>query len=642
LTKFLDELLKSFDIPEVSELVLVSDTRPAARAGVSLDPIMETKLSGDDILTLLMALGGSRYVEELGPSPKQWTSRVMGFGVIGLSALQRGQEIQAKITVSKRDAKAATPAVASTPNVSPSPQVVPASQAQSAPQKLPSSPRAALSREDFDEPPKLPTRPGLAPADPPKAAPARDVRPIAVPPPSSRSVQSAAPALSASPTPMPMPAQVAPPPRRDVAPVAPPPPAPTGFGSGDSSPRAMAKTELATPVATPAAVEKAKIGPPPVSAASALAHGAPSSVVASISPPPPDGGAMFDSILFEARRQLASDLLIIAGRPVLFRIGGELRPIGDVLPPALVEANVRPLIPPRLKAQLREDGSCDFAYDSPKHGRFRVNVARHQGGLMAVFRLISRELPSIESLGLPPAIATVTNHHQGLVVFTGPTGHGKTTTMTAVVDLLNRSTTHHIITVEDPVEHLHPKKRALISQREVGTHTRSFGSALKGSLREDPDVIVVGELRDVETVRMAVAASETGHLVLGTMNTPSASKTIDRLIDLFPPADQPQVRLTLAAGLRLIVSQRLVPSPDRARVHAAVELLPSSPPLSALIRDGKTFQIPSLQQRGKALGIVRLDESLADLVRTRRIAVEDARLVAEAPNELDALIRGGA
>jgi twitching motility protein PilT len=262
--------------------------------------------------------------------------------------------------------------------------------------------------------------------------------------------------------------------------------------------------------------------------------------------------------------------------------------------------------------------------------------------MMAVLRLISRELPSIESLGLPPTIAASASHHQGLVVFTGPTGHGKTTTLTAVVDLLNRESTHHIITVEDPVEHLHPKKRALISQREVGTHTRSFASALKGSLREDPDVIVVGELRDLETVRMAVAASETGHLVLGTMNTPSAAKTIDRLIDLFPPADQPQIRLTLAASLRLIVSQRLVPSPDRARVHAAFDILPASATLSALIRDGKTFQIPSLQQRGKALGIIRLDESLAALVRAGRISLDDARGVAEAPNELEAMLKGGA
>ncbi len=275
----------------------------------------------------------------------------------------------------------------------------------------------------------------------------------------------------------------------------------------------------------------------------------------------------------------------------------------------------------------------------PDHGRFRVNVSRQQTGYKACLRLVSKELPTVESLGLPEGIAAGAHHHQGLIIFTGPTGHGKTTTMNAVIDLINRSTSHHNITVEDPVEHLHPKKKALMSQREVGTHTRSFASALKGSLREDPDVIAEGELRDVETVRMAVSASETGHLVLGTMNTPSAARTLDRLIDLFPPGDQPQIRLTLAAGLRLIVSQRLVPGKDGKSMHAAFEVLPGSVPLSALIRDNKTFQIPSLQQRGKGLGIVRLDESLAKLVADDKVTLEVAKSVCESPTELDTFIK---
>ncbi len=192
----------------------------------------------------------------------------------------------------------------------------------------------------------------------------------------------------------------------------------------------------------------------------------------------------------------------------------------------------------------------------------RVNVARQRTGLKGCFRCIPAAVPTLASLGLPPEIERATHHHQGLVLVTGPTGHGKTTTLAAIVDIINRDTTHHVITVEDPVEYLHPRKRALMSQREVGTATRTFAAALKASLREDPDVIVVGELRDTETVRMALAASETGHLVLGTMNTPSAAKTIDRLVDLFPTADQQQVRMTLAGGLHLIVSQRLVPTTD--------------------------------------------------------------------------------
>ena len=260
--------------------------------------------------------------------------------------------------------------------------------------------------------------------------------------------------------------------------------------------------------------------------------------------------------------------------------------------------------------------------------------------MKASLRLIGLEIPTLASLGLPDAIGNATHHHQGLIVLTGPTGHGKTSTLAALVNLLNTETTHHIITVEDPVEHLHPRKKALISQREVGTHTRSFASALKASLREDPDVIVVGELRDTETVRMALSASETGHLVLATMNTPSASKTIDRLIDLFPPGDQPQVRMALAGGLRLIVSQRLVRGVDGSRVFAAAEVLPGSVALWNLIRENKTFQIPSFQQRGKSMGIVRLDDSLADLVRAGSVSLDEARGFAEAPDELAQALGG--
>jgi twitching motility protein PilT len=276
----------------------------------------------------------------------------------------------------------------------------------------------------------------------------------------------------------------------------------------------------------------------------------------------------------------------------------------------------------------------------PKHGRFRVNVSRQRTGLKASLRLIGFEIPTLESLGLPAAIGNATHHHQGLIVLTGPTGHGKTSTLAALVNLLNTETSHHIITVEDPVEYVHPRKKALISQREVGTQTRSFASALKASLREDPDVIVVGELRDTETVRMALAASETGHLVIATMNTPSAAKTIDRLIDLFPPGDQPQVRMGLAGGLRLIVSQRLVRSVDGARVYVAAEVLPGSIALWNLIRENKTYQIPSLQQRGKSLGIVRLDDSLVELVKGGKVTLEEARLYAEAPDELTFSITG--
>jgi twitching motility protein PilT len=342
------------------------------------------------------------------------------------------------------------------------------------------------------------------------------------------------------------------------------------------------------------------------------------------------------ALLAEARRRGASDLHVVATRPPLYRVAAELVAHGSALDPELVERMLLPLVPERLRASFDREGTADFALQEPAEGRFRVNVTRQRTGLKGCFRVIGREVPTLDALGLPATIAQAIEHHQGLIVITGPTGHGKTSTLSALVDLLNRTTTRHVITVEDPVEYVHPPKRAMITQREIGTHTRSFAAALKASLREDPDVIVVGELRDTETVRMALAASETGHLVIGSMNTPSAAKTIDRLVDLFPPGDQPQVRMTLAGGLRLIVSQRLVQNADKTGLHVAAEILPGSIALWNLIRDGKTFQIPSLQQRGKGLGIVRLDDSLGELVAAGKITLEAAQAFAEAPEELAA------
>jgi twitching motility protein PilT len=353
-----------------------------------------------------------------------------------------------------------------------------------------------------------------------------------------------------------------------------------------------------------------------------------------------EGALAVDGPLYEARDAHASDVHVIPGRPLLLRLGGELLSRGAPFAEATVDEMLAQIVPERLRATLTTDGSCDFALERPGIGRFRVNVSRQRTGLKGCFRCIPAVVPTLASLGLPPEIERATHHHQGLVLVTGPTGHGKTTTLAAIVDIINRDTTHHVITVEDPVEYLHPRKKALMSQREVGTATRTFAAALKASLREDPDVIVVGELRDTETVRMALAASETGHLVLGTMNTPSAAKTIDRLVDLFPTADQQQVRMTLAGGLHLIVSQKLVPTTDGQTMAPAVELLPGSIALWSLIRDAKTYQIPSLQQRGKGFGILRLDESLADLVRAGRITLASALAVAEAPDELEAVLSG--
>ncbi len=324
-----------------------------------------------------------------------------------------------------------------------------------------------------------------------------------------------------------------------------------------------------------------------------------------------------------AARQLgASDLHVAAGRPVQVRVLGELQPLApEPVSAEVVERVLLPLLGPRRREQLATSGYVDLAFDVPNAGRLRGNISRQQGGLRAAFRLARVTPPTLEELHLPKELAKVVAHHQGLVVIAGPNGQGKTTTLAALVDLINSTKAYHIITIEDPVELEHPRKQAVITQREVGSHTKSFAAALKASLREDPDVIVVGELRDRETVEIALTAAETGHLVIATMSTPSAAKTIDRLIDMFPPADQAQARASIAGALRAIVAQRLLPARGQG-VVPAIELVTGVLPLTVLIRDDKLYQLPNLMQRGRAFGMIRFEESLAELLRAGKITEE--------------------
>ena len=365
--------------------------------------------------------------------------------------------------------------------------------------------------------------------------------------------------------------------------------------------------------------------------------------------PPTRGGsaapaAELVDLVGAARRGRATDLHLAPDQPAMVRQLGTFQPLGEVLAAAQLDAMLGSVLDAEQQARLDERGYVDCALDLPG-GRLRANLSRVRGGLKASFRLVAPAPSSLDALGLPRELAKVTTYHQGLVVIAGPSGHGKTTTLAALVDLINASKAHHILTIEDPVEIIHPRKRALVSQREVGRHTRSFATALKASLREDPDVIVIGELRDRETVEIALTAAETGHLVMATMSTPSAAKTLDRLIDMFPPDDQQQVRVSLAAALKFVVAQRLLPTADGAGVVAAVELLTGVLPLAALIRDNKLFQVGSLQQRGRAFGMIRLDDSLAELVRAGSISEDAALRAAENRRELTNVLRqkrGGA
>lgn len=352
----------------------------------------------------------------------------------------------------------------------------------------------------------------------------------------------------------------------------------------------------------------------------------------------------FGAIIRAARARGASDLHVSAARVTSIRAMGELVPLEPSAAPltaAAVEDLLLPLLDDEYRGQLDKVGYVDLALEAPGGGRLRANISRQKEGLKGTFRLALAEPATLEQLGLPADLAKVVHHHQGLIVIAGPSGHGKTTTLAALVDLLNSSRPYHILTIEDPIEIVHPKKQAVISQREAGRHTASFARGLKASLREDPDVIVIGELRDRESVEIALTAAETGHLVIATMSTPSAAKTIDRLIDMFPPEEHSQVRASIAGALRAIVAQRLVPRRGGGIVPA-IELVTGVLPLAVLIREDKLYQLPNLLQRGRAFGMIRFDESLAELVRSDRIEEEAALAVAESKKDLAAALRPAA
>jgi twitching motility protein PilT len=349
----------------------------------------------------------------------------------------------------------------------------------------------------------------------------------------------------------------------------------------------------------------------------------------------------FQGIVEHARERGASDLHIAANRVTAIRTMNELAPIDPAAPPMspqAVEALLLPLLDDELRAQLDKLGYVDLALEAPGGGRLRTNISRQQQGLKGTFRIALPAPATLDQLGLPPDIAKVVNHHQGLVIIAGPSGHGKTTTMSGFVDLLNSSRSYHILTIEDPVEIVHPRKQAVISQRETRRHTQSFARGLKASLREDPDVIVIGELRDRESVEIALTAAETGHLVIATMSTPSAAKTLDRLIDMFPPEEHSQVRASVAGALRAIVAQRLLPRRGGG-VVPAIELVTGVLPLAVLIREDKLFQLPNLLQRGRSFGMIRFDESLAELVRAGKIDEETALAHADNKKDLATVLR---
>ncbi|MCC6552658.1 MAG: type IV pilus twitching motility protein PilT [Polyangiaceae bacterium] len=348
-------------------------------------------------------------------------------------------------------------------------------------------------------------------------------------------------------------------------------------------------------------------------------------------------------LLEAALRAGASDLHVIAGSPPLLRVGGELRPIEGE--PPFTPATTRRLILSLLGHAQRErfdlERELDFAMTVTGGHRFRVNAHYQRGSAAAAIRLIPSAIPDLDALGLPRVVRDLAGHAQGLVLVTGPTGSGKSTTLAAIVDLINSSRNCHVITIEDPIEFVHESRTATIEQRELGADTKSFAAALKHILRQDPDVILVGELRDAETIAAALTAAETGHLVLGTLHSNDAPQTVDRIIDVFPPHQQPQIRVQLASEILAVVAQRLLPRADgRGRV-AAFEIMTGTPAVRTQIREGKIHQIQHTIETSRRSGMVTFERSLADLVKARKITMEEAERLARTKAALTAMLGEG-
>jgi twitching motility protein PilT len=322
-----------------------------------------------------------------------------------------------------------------------------------------------------------------------------------------------------------------------------------------------------------------------------------------------------DAILKAAVEYKASDVHITVGVPPVLRINGDLKRYGtDKLLPDDTEAMAKAIIPENMWDLFKEKGELDFSYGVPGSSRFRVNAYHQRKSVSIALRVVASKTPTLEELDLPNIIAKLVEKPQGLILVTGPTGSGKSTTLASMIDYVNRTMSKHIITLEDPIEYLHRHGNSIIDQREVGFDTQSYANGLKGALRQDPDVILVGEMRDLETIGIAITAAETGHLVLATLHTSSAPSTVNRIIDVFPPGQQSQIRIQLASVLLGVISQRLFPTVDKKGRRAATEIMVNNPAIANLIRNEKIHQIQSTMQTSRAQGMHTLEMSIKDLL----------------------------
>lgn len=351
----------------------------------------------------------------------------------------------------------------------------------------------------------------------------------------------------------------------------------------------------------------------------------------------PEGQSEIDYLLITAGNKHSSDLHLTVGVPPKCRVYGKLENVDDNFPalmPTHIKELVYSLIPEKLVPKFESEGELDFSYSIPRVGRYRVNVYNQRGSQAATVRLISDTIPTAEQLGVPQAVVDLTQKKRGLVLVTGPTGSGKSTTLASLINTINDTYAHNIITLEDPIEYLHRHKKSIVNQREVGTDTKSYATALRAALREDPDVILVGEMRDLDTISIAITAAETGHLVFSTLHTIGAAATIDRIIDVFPPYQQNQIRLQLALVIEGVVSQQLIPMTEGRGRKAAFEVMLGTPAIRNLIREGKTHMIAGAMQTGRKQGMRTMDDSIYELYRNRYITRENALGYAQDPQAL--------
>ena len=359
------------------------------------------------------------------------------------------------------------------------------------------------------------------------------------------------------------------------------------------------------------------------------------------SPAPTDVLDRLDGLLTRVTELDGSDLHLTAGIRPMVRLRGELAPLTGwpMMTAADVETIARGILTPAQWTLFEEEQELDFAHGVVGIGRFRVNFYRQRGSVGAAFRVIPRKILDLGSLGLPPVVSTLAQLQRGLVLVTGPTGSGKSTTLASLLDLANRTRTGHILTIEDPIEYVHKHAGCIVNQREVGVDTSGFGVALKHALRQDPDIILVGELRDLETTAVAVTAAETGHLVLATLHTRSAATTVERLIDIFPPSQQQQIRTQLSGCLEAVVAQALAPTADGLGRTAITEVMLATPAIRNLIREAKVHQITNAIQSSGELGMITFDQHLAERVMEGKITRATALGLAHQPDEFRRLAR---